>query len=67
MSRSDLYRVARAFLDCFIAYKKPPSSIILDIDDTQDRVYGTQRPYSMGMWGATPTSLCIFTKGNRAS
>ena len=44
MSRSDLYRVARAFVDCFIAsYKKPPSSIILDIDDTQDRVYGTQQ------------------------
>ena len=41
MSRS--YRVARAFVDCFIAYKKPPSSIILDIDDTQDRVYGTQQ------------------------
>lgn len=44
MSRSDLYRIARAFLDCFIAsYHKPPSSIILDIDDTQDRVYGGQQ------------------------
>ena len=44
MSRSDLYRIARAFVDAFIAsYKKPPSSIILDIDDTQDTVYGTQQ------------------------
>ncbi len=42
--RSDLYRIARAFLDCFIAsYKKPPEAIILDIDDTQDTVYGTQQ------------------------
>ena len=44
MSRSDLYRIARAFVDAFIAsYKKPPRAIILDIDDTQDTVYGTQQ------------------------
>ena len=44
MSRRDLYRIAPAFVDAFIAsYKKPPSSIILDIDDTQDTVYGTQQ------------------------
>ena len=44
MSRRDLYRIAHAFVDCFIAsYHKPPASIILDIDDTQDRVYGTQQ------------------------
>ncbi len=44
MSRSDLYRMACAFLDAFIAsYKKPPRAIILDIDDTQDRVYGAQQ------------------------
>lgn len=42
--RSDLYRIARAFLDCFIAsYARPPAAIILDIDDTQDTVYGTQQ------------------------
>ena len=44
MSRGDLYRIACAFVDAFIAsYKKPPQAIILDIDDTQDRVYGTQQ------------------------
>ena len=44
MSRSDLYRIACAFVDAFIAsYKKPPRAIILDSDDTQDRVYGTQQ------------------------
>ena len=44
MSRSDLYRIARAFVDAFIAsYKKPPRAIIIDIDDTQDTVYGTQQ------------------------
>ena len=44
MRRSDLYRIARAFVDGFIAsYEKPPKAIILDIDDTQDTVYGTQQ------------------------
>ena len=44
MSKKDLYRIARAFVDAFIAsYQKPPQAIILDIDDTQDRVYGTQQ------------------------
>ena len=44
MSRSDLYGIARAFVDAFIAsYKKPPRAIIIDIDDTQDTVYGTQQ------------------------
>ena len=44
ISRSTLYRIARAFVDCFIAsYAKPPGAIILDIDDTHDRVYGTQQ------------------------
>ena len=42
MSRSDLYRIARAFVDAFID-KKPPRAIIIDIDDTQDTVYGTQQ------------------------
>ncbi len=42
--RSELYRIACAFLDCFIAsYAQPPAAIILDIDDTQDTVYGTQQ------------------------
>lgn len=44
ITRSDLYRIARAFVDAFIAsYHKPPRAIILDIDDTQDRVYGAQQ------------------------
>ena len=69
MSRSDLYRIARAFVDAFIAsYKKPPRAIILDIDDTQDTVYGTQQlAYSMAISMLTPTSPCIFMRGNRVS
>ena len=44
ISKKDLYRIACAFVDAFIAsYNKPPRAIILDIDDTQDRVYGTQQ------------------------
>ena len=39
ISKKDLYRIACAFVDAFIAsYNKPPRAIILDIDDTQDRV-----------------------------
>lgn len=42
--RSELYRIAQAFVDGFIAsYKKAPKAIILDIDDTDDAVHGTQQ------------------------
>ena len=44
ITRSDLYRIAQAFVDLFIAsYKKPPQAILLDIDDTEDKVYGSQQ------------------------
>ena len=44
ITRSDLYRIAQAFVDLFIAsYKKPPKAILLDIDDTEDKVYGSQQ------------------------
>ena len=44
ISRSDLYRIAQAFVDLFIAsYKKPPQAILLDIDDTEDKVHGSQQ------------------------
>ncbi len=45
--RSDLYRIARAFVDGFIAsYAQAPPSIILDIDDTDDPTHGAQQ-YSL--------------------
>ena len=44
ISRTDLYRIAKAFADGFVAsYKKPPEAIVLDIDDTEDKVYGSQQ------------------------
>lgn len=44
ITRSDLYRIAQAFIDLFIAsYKKPPQAILLDVDDTEDKVYGSQQ------------------------
>ncbi len=43
-NRSDLYRLAVAFGELFVAsYKKPPKEIILDLDDTDDVVYGSQQ------------------------
>src|SRR5499433_734952 len=43
VSRTELYRMARVLLDHFIAsYTKPPQVIVLDVDDTEDRVHGQQ-------------------------
>jgi len=43
VSRSELYRMARVLLDQFIAsYATPPTVIVLDVDDTEDRVHGQQ-------------------------
>ncbi len=44
ITNKDLYRIARAFVDAFIAsYAKPPKAIVLDIDDTEDTVHGAQQ------------------------
>jgi len=43
VSRSDLYRIAKQFLDNFInSYPGEPPLIILDCDDTNDNAYGQQ-------------------------
>ena len=43
VSRSELYRMARVLLDQFIAsYVTQPRVIVLDVDDTEDRVHGQQ-------------------------
>jgi len=42
--RGELYRMAYALADVFIAsYAKAPQSVILDIDDTEDEVHGDQQ------------------------
>jgi hypothetical protein len=44
LSRTDLYRIAEAFVDVFIqSYSEPPEGIILDIDDTDDLTHGHQQ------------------------
>ena len=43
VSRSELSRMARVLLDPFLAsYATPPPVIVLDVDDTEDRVHGQQ-------------------------
>lgn len=43
-SRTDLYRIAQAFLDAFIvSYTNPPKAILLDLDDTDDPTHGSQQ------------------------
>ena len=43
LRRKDIYRLARAFVDAFIAsYAAPPSVIVLDMDHSEDRTHGQQ-------------------------
>ena len=42
--RCTLYRIAEALVDSFIdSYHVPPTSIVIDIDDTGDPTYGSQQ------------------------
>ncbi|MEK7824820.1 MAG: IS1380 family transposase [Nitrospirota bacterium] len=44
ISRPTLYRIARVFADVFVAsYEQEPEIIVLDFDDTDDIVHGTQQ------------------------
>jgi len=44
ISRTDLYRLADAFLDVFIdSYQTAPEAIILDFDETADPTHGNQQ------------------------
>ena len=44
ISRSFLFRLAKTFVDVFLAsYPSPPEVIVLDFDDTEDKVYGGQQ------------------------
>jgi hypothetical protein len=44
ISRTALYRLALVFADVFIAsYASPPPVIVIDFDDTEDKVYGNQQ------------------------
>src|SRR5262249_35015875 len=43
VSRTELYRLARVFVEQFIAsYDQPPQLIVLDFDDTEDPAHGAQ-------------------------
>src|SRR5918996_5023685 len=43
VSRTELYRLARVFVEQFIAsYERPPTLIVLDFDDTEDPAHGEQ-------------------------
>jgi Transposase DDE domain group 1 len=43
VSRTELYRLARVFVEPFIAsYARPPQLIVLDFDDTEDPAHGQQ-------------------------
>jgi len=44
ISKTNLYRLAKIFVDKFISsYEKAPKIIVLDFDDTEDKVHGDQQ------------------------
>lgn len=58
ISRTDLYRIAQAFVDSFIgSYKRTPEGIILDLDDTEDRTHGSQQ---LSFFNAYHDSYCFM-------
>ena len=43
LSRKDIYRLAKSFVDAFIdSYATPPAVIVLDMDHSEDRTHGQQ-------------------------
>ena len=43
-TRRTLYKIGEVFVDIFInSYSKPPKAILIDIDDTDDPIYGGQQ------------------------
>lgn len=43
LTRKDIYRLARTFVEAFIAsYAAPPAVIVLDLDHSEDRTHGQQ-------------------------
>ena len=58
ISRTDLYRIAQAFVDVFIdSYKRLPKGIILDLDDTEDKTHGSQQ---LSFFNAYHKSNCFM-------
>jgi len=58
ISKTDLYRIAQTFVDIFIdSYKRPPKGIILDLDDTEDKTYGSQQ---LSFFNAYHDSYCFM-------
>ena len=58
LSSKDVYRIAGALIEQFIAsYDTPPEAIILDIDDTDDPTHGAQQ---MSLFNAYHDTYCYM-------
>jgi len=58
VTRTQLYRMARALVDTFLSsYRKPPEAIIIDMDDTDDPTHGTQQ---MSLFNAYHDEHCYM-------
>jgi hypothetical protein len=56
VSRTDLYRLARALADVFVgSYEHAPRSIVIDIDDTCDPTHGEQQ---LSLFNARDNTYC---------
>ena len=59
----DLYRIARAFVDQFIArYASPPAIIVLDMDHSEDATHGQQE---FGFYNHHYGSHCYLVPGRK--
>ena len=68
-SAKDIYRLARAFVDQFIAsYAAPPQVIVIDMDHSEDATYG-QQEFNLytPTTAATATYRCSCSRGCPAS
>jgi hypothetical protein len=69
VTRTDLYRLTRAFVDPFIAsYPEPPAAIVLDLDHSEDPTHGQQELtfYNHHYPSHCSLPLCIFAGTSHA-
>jgi hypothetical protein len=61
ITRSYLYRLAKVFVDNFIAsYDNEPNIIVLDFDDTEDQVHGDQQLAFFNKYFDPPSRVVLY-------
>jgi hypothetical protein len=59
-TRQDIYRLAVAFVDQFIAsYAQPPKVIVLELDHSEDAAYGQQKLIFYNHYGLVELKVTV--------